>query len=241
MKSFFVFVAVLLLVWFLMNIRSRALNRVEAGQKVLAAERAKALSEQSEQAEVEKISAPAPAAPKPAADAIDTSPIHFLSISPEGAGVPVAGPLSFHARGPIRLVLQISLDAVAEDMPNPAQRPDQPARADLRIANTSFEVTVARDPAAKPVPFRASCSLSPVASDLYVDIEIGGNHDAMDAESKRIYAQELAGAVDQETARGQLAALHDTYRANTKGLYNVRALYRNGRMVSAPITLEITD
>ncbi len=242
MKSFFVLVAAVLLVWFLVNIKNRAVDRVTADQRALAAERAKAKSELSEEQELDRISTPAATAPRKAAvDAVDTTPIHFLSPTPSGSYAPVGGPLTFPARGPVRIQLDLSVDAVAGDMPNPAQRPDEPPRPDVRIANLSFQVTADREGAARAAPFRAFCSLTPEASIISVELELGGGHDAMDAESKRIYAKEIAGTIDQAEARRQLEALHDAFLPNAKGTYQVRADYRNGRLVSAPVTVVITE
>jgi hypothetical protein len=241
MKKFVVFIACVFLVWFLVKIRGCAMKSVNAAHDALAAENAKGLKALAEQKELERAAGPTPTPTTPAVVAIDTSPFHFLAATPAGKFVRIAGPLTFRAKDPVRIALEISPDVVGLDMPSPVQKPGEQPRRDVRISNTTFEVMSNGEGAARAAPFRVFCSLAPEPAIITVDLELGGNHDALDAESKKIYAREIANEIGQVEARGQLESLHGNYVSNAKGTYEIRAVYRHGRLVTAPITVIISD
>jgi hypothetical protein len=241
MKKLGVLIAAAALIWVMFKARDKAVKSVNVVDRALAGERAKGFSALEEKLALDRLSSQAPGPGRAQDDAIDRSPFHLLATTPAGRYLRIAGPLTFHAMEPVRLVLEIHPDLVADDMAPPPGRGGDPTRPDLRIANTAFEVTSDRDGAARPVPYRAVCSLAPEPSDICVNLEIGGNHDALDAASKRIGAQEHAWVIGSAEARRQLAALKDSYVPNTKGAYQVRAVYRNGKFATAPITVIITD
>jgi hypothetical protein len=239
MKRLAVLIAAAVLVLILTKARERAVHSVSLAHKADAVERAKGIGALEEVRQLNMLANPAPGADQ--ADALDRSPFHFLAVSPAGRYLRVDGPLKFRAGDAVRLVLEIHPALVAEDMPDPAKGPGQPNRPDVRPANTSFEVLADVDGTARPVPFRAFCSPAPEPSDMTVSLELGGGHDALDAAAKKIHMRELSGAISSAEARGQLGALHDGYVPNTKGSYQVRAVYRNGRLATAPVTVIITD
>jgi len=240
MKKLGFLVAIAALAWVMFKVRDKAVNLVDVSEGALARQRAKGFSAMEEKQELEKIASHASGTGR-AEDEIDRSPFHLLATTPAGRYLRIAVPLTFHAREPVRLVLEIHPDLVADDMPLSPGTGGAPSRPDLRVANTSFEVTFERAGAAGPVPYRAACSLAPEPSDISVSLEIGGNHDAFDAASKKIKAQEHAWVIGSAEARRQLEALQDSYVPNTKGTYQVRAVYRNGKLVTAPVTVVITD
>jgi len=240
MKKLGIFVAIAVLVWVMFKVRDKAVNLVNVSESALASQRAKGFSAMEEKQALDKIARQAPGTGR-AEDEVDRSPFHLLATTPAGRYLRIAGPLTFHAGEPVRLVLEIHPDLVADDMPPAQGMGGDPSRPDLRVANTSFEVTADRAGAAGPVPYRAACSLAPEPSDIAVSLEIGGNHDAFDAAVKKVKAQEHAWVIGSAEARRQLVALQDSYVPNTKGTYQVRAVYRNGKFVTAPVTVIITD
>ena len=241
MKKLAVLLAAAVLVLILSRARERAVHSVSLAQKADAIERAKGISALDELHQLDKLANPPPRAGQAEADAVDWSPFHFLSVSPAGRYARVAGPLTFRARDPVRLILEIHPALVADDMPDPTVGPGQPNRPDLRAANTTFEVLADDGGQARPAPYRAYCSPAPEPSNLAVSLELGGGHDALDAAAKRIHVQELSGAISSEDARKGLAALREGYVPNTRGSYQVRAVYRNGKLATAPVTVIITD
>lgn len=241
MKKLGILVAIALLVWVLIKVRDRMVRSVDVTEKALAVEKALNVPMLAEEKELDRLAAKATADSRAVNESTDRTPFHLLATTPAGRFVKISGPLTFHAKDPIHLTLEIQPDLIADDMPTLPGTPAAKARPDLRIPNISFEVTSDRDGAARPVPFRASCSPAPEPSDISVDLEFGANHDALDAASKKINAQQLSGAIDSGEALSRLAALHEGYVPNSKGTYQIRAVYRNGRLVTAPVTVIITD
>lgn len=207
MKKLGVFVVVVFLLWFLLRIRGWAVKPAAMRQAPEAIEKPKAMDAVAEMKELDKMAVAAPVPGKAADDAIDRSPFHFLSTTPAGKYAKVSGPLRFRAKDPIRLVLEMSPDLVAEDMPDKFAKPGDPPRPDQRIANTTFEVTTDEGGTAKPVPYRAVGGPAPEPSDIVVVLELGATRAT----------------------------------PNAKGSYQVRAIYRHGKLVTAPITVVIGD
>jgi len=241
MKKLGAILGVIVLALVLSRVRDRAVHSVSLTHTADAVQRARGVNALDEKRQLDMLANPAPDPGRAQADAIDRSPFHFLALSPSGRYVTIAGPLTFRAGEPVRLILEIHPALVAEDMPDPLVRQGEPNRPDLRIANTSFEVLADENGAARAVPFRADCRLAPEPSDIAVSLELGGNHDARDEAERRIRALELAGRIGPADARAQLAALNQAYAPNAKGAYRVRAVYRQGRLATEPITLIITD
>jgi len=241
MKKLGALVVIAIVVLILTRARDRAVHSVNLARQADAVERAKGISALEEKRELDRLSSPGAAPGRAEDDAIDRTPFHFLAVSPAGRYIRIAGPLTFRARDTIRLVLEIHPSLVAADMPDPLVRPGEPNRPDRRPMNTSFEITADEGGAPRPVPFRATCTLAPEPSDLAVGLELGGNHDARDAEEKRIHMQELSGRISSAQARDQLAALAGAYVPNTQGTYQVRAIYGHGRLATAPITVIISE
>jgi hypothetical protein len=241
LKKLAVLIIAIVLVVFLSRARERAVHSVSLAHKADAVERAKGISALEEVRQLDMLANPAPRAGQAEADAVDRTPFHFLAVSPAGKYVKVDGPLKFRSRDPVRLVLEIHPALVADDMPDPAVGAGQPNRPDVRAANTSFEVLADENGRAKPVPYRAYCSPAPEPSDITVSLELGGGHDALDAAAKKIHVQELSGAISSADARSRLAALREGYVPNARGSYQIRAVYRNGRLATAPVTVIITD
>jgi len=241
MKKLGALVVIAIVVLILTRARDRAVHSVNLARPEDAVERAKGISALEEKRELDRLANPGAAPGRAQDDAIDRTPFHFLAVSPAGRYVRVAGALTFHASDAIRLVLEIHPSLVAADMPDPLVKPGEPNRPDRRPMNTSFEVTADEGGTPRPAPFWATCSLAPEPSDLAVALELGGNRDARDAAAKRIHMQELSGRISSAQARDQLAALNGAYVPNTKGTYQVRAVYGHGRLATAPITIIITD
>jgi hypothetical protein len=207
MKKFGVFVAVVLLLWFLLRIRGWAVKPAAVRQAPEAIETPKGMDAVAEMKALDKMAVAAPVKGKTADDAIDRSPFHFLSTTPAGKYAKVSGPLTFHAKEPIRLVLEMSPEQVSEDMPDLFAKPGDTPKPDQRIANTTFEVTTDKDGTAEPVPYRAYGSPAPEPSDVIVVLELGAKHGA----------------------------------PNARGSYQIRAIYRQGKMTTAPITVIVAD
>jgi len=241
MKKLAALIAIAVLALFLSRARERAVHSVSLAHKEEAVERAKGISALDEVRQLDMLANPTPRAGQAETDAVDRSPFHLLAVSPAGKYQRIAGPLTFRARDTVRLALEIHPSLVADDMPDPTVGPGQPNRPDLRVANTSFEVVADEGGAARPVPYRAYCSPAPEPSDITVSLELGGGHDALDAAAKKIHVQELSGAISSGDARSRLAALREGYVPNTRGSYRVRAIYRNGKLATAPVTVIITD
>ena len=241
MKKLGVIVAVAVLIWVMFKVRDKAVKSVNVADRALAGERAKGFSALEEKQALDKLTSQAPGPGRSQDDAIDRSPFHFLATTPAGRYLRIAGPLTFHAKEPVRLVLEMHPGLAGNDMAPPPGSGGDPSQPDLRIANTTFEVTCDRDGEPRPAPYRAVCKLAPEPSDISVSLELGGNHDALDAASKRISAREHAWGIGSAEARRQLAALNESYEPNTTGTYQVRAVYRNGKFATPPITVIITD
>jgi hypothetical protein len=205
MKKFGALVAVALIVWFVFRIRSWAVRPANVRQAPEAVEQQKGMDAVSVMKQLDKMAVAASVPGKPADDAIDRSPFHFLSKTPAGKYVKVSGPLTFHGKEPIQLVLEINPDQVADDMPDKFAKPGDPPKPDQRIVNTSFEVTTGEGGAATAVPFRAYGGPAPEPSDLVVVLQLGAKHD------------------------------------NPKGSYQIRAIYRHGKLSTAPITVIVAD
>lgn len=223
MKGFLVFIAFVFLVLSLLVLRTCSLKAINAAREERAAEKEKTMRENGENA------------------AIDRSPLLFMAVMPGGNFVRIFGPLTFPAKNPVHLALNVSQTEIGVDIFNQAKMPGARERPDVRIENTTFEVTSNGDGVAKPAPFRTFCKVLPGPSLITVDLELGGNHDVLDSEAKKIYAREIANEIGQVEARSQLEALHSGYVSNVKGTYEIRAIYGHGKLVSAPITVIITD
>lgn len=241
MKKIGIIVGIVVLALLLSKARDRAVRAVDMTHRTDAVERAKNISLLDEKRELDVMANSAPGPGSAEESAMDRSPFHFLALSPSGRYLSITGPLTFNARDTVRLVLEIHPALVEDDMPDPTIKPGEPNRPDLRIANTAFEVLADEDGKARPVPFRSYCSLAPEPSDIAVNLELGGSHDALDAAAKRIHEQELARTISPADARRQLEALYKDYAPNKRGSYQIRAVYRHGRLATAPITLIITD
>jgi len=241
MKKLAVLALVAVSVWILLKARDRAVHSVRLAHETDAVGRAKGIGALDDKRQLDLLANPAAAPGRAEDDAMERSPFHFLAVAPAGRYLRIAGPLAIPSKDPVRLVLEIHPDLVADDMPDPAAGPGEPSRPDRRISNTTFEVTSDPDGAARPAPFRAYCSLAPEPSDILVTLEIGGNRDALDAASRRIHEQELARTITSADARSQLSALRDRFVPNASGTYRVRAVYRHGKLVTAPITVIVTD
>ena len=234
-------VAIALLFWVGIKVRDLVVRAVDVTVRSQAAEKAKDVPMLAEKQELERLAMKATAETRAANEAIDASPFHLMATTPAGRYLKISGPLTFHAKDPVRLALEIQPDLIGDDMPTPQGTPANQARPDLRIPNISFEVTSDRDGAARPSAYRAFCSPAPEPSDISVNLELGGNHDALDAASRKINAQQLSGAIGSDEARSRLAALHEGYAPNAKGTYRIRAVYRGGRLATALVTIIISD
>jgi hypothetical protein len=241
MKKLGALVAIALLFWVLIKVRDMMVRSVDVTEKALADEKARNVPMLADKQELDRLSMKAAALNRAGLDAVDSSPFHLMAVTPVGRYVRIAGPLTFRAKDPVRFALEIQPDLIGDDMPTPPGTPAAQARPDLRVPNISFEVTSERDGAARPIPYRAYCSPAPEPSDISVNLELGGNHDALDAASRKINAQQLSGAIGSGEARSRLAALHEGYVPNAKGTYRIKAYYRSGMLVTAPVTVIVTD